>query len=86
MTETQLNSLTVSAASNNYFYNKLHTHPLKTREELHKTFGGRIYNSDFSAERGNDNKSSSIGSRIETDFRWEDKLIAGKGDWRRYGW
>ena len=68
--------MTTHLTSNNYFYNKLHTHPIKTRDELHKTYSGRIYTNDFNADyRGKDErKGSPIASRIASDFRWEEGL------------
>lgn len=58
-------------------YNNLH---ITTRSELHRHPGGIIYQSDFNTDyRGNDNlRGSSFASRIESDFRWEQKLISGK--------
>lgn len=61
-------------SNNTYFYSKLHTHR-RTREEMHRTFGGQIYASDFSDCRGKENvHGSSIASRIEADRKREDKL------------
>lgn len=54
-------------------YNNLH---IPTREEFHKHFGGVIHQSDFNTDyRGTDHTNgSTIAARIESDFRWEQKL------------
>lgn len=83
MTSTETNNMPTT--SSNYFYTKLHSHPCKTREELHKSFGGRIYNNDFLDSRGTDNiNGSRIAKRIEADARWENKLRIKGGI--NYGW
>lgn len=44
------------------------------REHIH--FGGMIYPSDFNTDyRGKDQWESSIAARIESDMRWEKKLV-----------
>ena len=45
-------------------------------DKEHRHFGGLIYQSDFNTDyRGKDNTNgSTIASRIESDFRWEQKL------------
>lgn len=57
------------------------------RNELHRHPGGIIFQSDFNTDyRGNDNlKGSTFASRIESDFRWEEKLMRKKGK-ERYKW
>lgn len=49
----------------------------ETFDKEHIHFGGKIYPSDFNTDyRGKDNTNgSSIAARIETDFRWEKKLL-----------
>lgn len=44
-------------------------------DKKHSRFGGLIYQSDFNTDyRGKANKNgSTIASRIESDFRWEQK-------------
>lgn len=50
------------------------------KEHIH--FGGKIYFSDFNTDyRGKDNiNGSSIAARIESDMRWEQKLLKKKGN------
>ena len=45
------------------------------KEHIH--FGGRIYASDFNTDyRGKDNINGSIiAARIESDMRWEKKML-----------
>lgn len=84
MTEIETSSTNIKPS--NYYYALLHSHPCKPRNEIHRTFGGRIYNSDFSDNRGKDNiNGSPIASRIESDARWEEKLRTGK-DGRIWNW
>ena len=48
------------------------------KEHIH--FGGNIYLSDFNTDyRNKNNNGASIASRIETDMRWEKKLLENKG-------
>lgn len=49
----------------------------ETFDKEHIHFGGKFYPSDFNTDyRGKDNTNgSSIAARIETDFRWEKKLL-----------
>ena len=46
------------------------------KEHIH--LGGKIYLSDFNTDyRGNDNTNgSSIAARIESDLRWEKKILS----------
>lgn len=64
-------------------YNNLH---IPTREELHRNFGGVIYQSDFSTgHREKDYLSgSTIAKRIETD-RNNEKRLRKDGKYK-YGW
>ena len=52
----------------------------ETFDKEHIHFGGKIYPSDFNTDyRGKDNTNgSSIAARIESDFRWERKLLNNK--------
>lgn len=52
----------------------------ETFDKKHIHFGGIIYPSDFNTDyRGKDNTNgSTIASRIESDFRWEKKLLNRK--------
>lgn len=49
----------------------------ETFDKEHIHFGGNIYASDFNIDyRGKDNTNgSTIASRIESDMRWENKLL-----------
>ena len=49
----------------------------KIYDKGHIHFGGKIYISDFNTDyRGSDNiNGSSIASRIESDLRWEKKML-----------
>ena len=49
----------------------------ETYDKEHIHFGGRIYESDFNTDyRGSDNiYGSTIAARIETDMRWEKKIL-----------
>lgn len=61
--------------------NTLH---IPSREELHRTFGGKIHLSDFNTDyRGNDHAhGSAVAARIAVDRSWEQKLRTEK-EWRR---
>lgn len=52
----------------------------ETFDKGHIHFGGNIYASDFNTDyRGKDNTNgSTIASRIESDMRWEKKLLKNK--------
>ena len=58
-------------------------------DKEHRHFGGLIYQSDFNTDnRGKDNTyGSTIASRIESDFRREQKLYSDKlkGNNNTYG-
>lgn len=55
--------------------------PYPTREQLHRTFGGIIYPSDFETNfSGHTASESFIGRRIECDARRERVMIARKKD------
>ena len=48
----------------------------ETFDKEHIHFGGTIYPSDFNTDyRGKDQWESSIAVRIESDMRWEKKLV-----------
>lgn len=49
----------------------------ETFDKQHIHFGGKIYESDFNTDyRGKDNLNGSyFASRIESDFRWEKKML-----------
>lgn len=48
------------------------------KEELHRTFGGFIYFSDFNTEySGNENKRSVIADRIMTCKKFDEQCAAG---------
>ena len=45
-------------------------------DKQHRHFGGSICLSDFNTCRGKDTpKGSTIASHIESDFKWEKKLL-----------
>lgn len=50
----------------------------ETFDKEHKHLGGYIYPSDFNTDyRGNNNLNGSfIASRIASDYRWENKVLA----------
>lgn len=52
-------------------------------DKEHRRFGGIIYQSDFNTDyrgKGKDNTyGSTIASRIESDFKWEQKLRKFRG-------
>lgn len=49
-------------------------------DKEHRHFGGKIYPSDFNADykRKENRNGSPIASRIESDFRWENKTLTEK--------
>ena len=48
---------------------------IPSREEFHRHYGGAVYESDFNTEYNHSSESGSqIASRIESDFRREEKL------------
>ena len=53
------------------------TYITETFDKEHIHLGGKIYLSDFNTDyRGKDNTNgSSIAARIESDFRWENKML-----------
>lgn len=55
--------------------------PYPTREQLHRTFGGIIYSSDFETNfSGHMVSESFIARRIECDVRREQVMITRKKD------
>lgn len=71
---TKKNTIKNTAAANPILH-------IPSREELHQSYGGRVYPSDFNTGYpGKNNPSGSpIASRIASDFRWEQDLRLPKG-------
>lgn len=59
---------------------------IPTREEFHRHYGGKIYQSDFNMDckRNSNTNGSIIASRIESDYRHFAKLR--KDGKFHYGW
>lgn len=64
MTETE------NRKNHEYSYNKYYTMP--SREELHRGYGGKIYESDFNIVRGKNTLQSSVANKIISDWKFDE--------------